>query len=212
MSRTTDTPGLTDYLTALAGQDETLARVNRETGELPEGMMQSRPDQGGLLTLLTQLVDAQVAVEVGTFTGYGAICIARGLADGGHLTCLEVDEHWGSVARANLDAAGVGDRVTVEIGPAAESLAKLPEEPRIDFVYVDADKLGYPGYYDALLPRLRPGGLLVLDNTLLSGRVVDPHDEKASTMNALNARIAADERVDSVLLGFADGMTLVRKR
>jgi len=212
MSRTTDTPGLTDYLTALAGQDETLARVNRETGELPEGMMQSRPDQGGLLTLLTQLVDARVAVEVGTFTGYGAICIARGLAEDGRLTCLEVDEHWGAIARANLDAAGVGDRVTVEIGPAAESLAKLPDEPHIDFVYVDADKLGYPGYYDALLPRVRPGGLLVLDNTLLSGRVVDPHDEKASMMAALNARIAADERVDSVLLGFADGMTLVRRR
>ncbi len=93
-----------------------------------------------------------MALEVGTFTGYGAICIARGLAEGGRLTCLEVDEHWGSVARANLDAAGVGDRVTVEIGPAAESLAKLPEEPHIDFVYVDADKLGYPGYYDALAP------------------------------------------------------------
>jgi caffeoyl-CoA O-methyltransferase len=212
MSRITDTPGLTDYLTGLAGQDETLARVNRETGELPQGMMQSRPDQGALLTFLARLVEARVAIEVGTFTGYGAICIARGLAEGGRLTCFEVDAHWAEIASANLEAAGVADRATVEVGPAAASLARLPEEPHVDFVYVDADKTGYPGYYDALVPRLRPGGLLVLDNTLLSGRVIDPHDDTARVMAALNERVAADERVDSVLLGLADGMTLVRRR
>jgi caffeoyl-CoA O-methyltransferase len=212
MSRTSDTPGLTEYLTALAGQDEVLARVNRETGELPQAQMQSRPDQGALLTLLARLVQARVALEIGTFTGYGAICIARGLAEGGRLTCFEVDEHWGSVARANLEAAGVGDRATVEVGPAADALARLPEEPHVDFAYVDADKTGYPGYYDALVPRLRAGGLLVLDNTLLGGRVVDPQDDRARTMADLNERIAADERVDSTLLGLADGVTLVRKR
>jgi caffeoyl-CoA O-methyltransferase len=212
MSRTTDTPGLTEYLTGLAGQDEALARVNRETGELPQSMMQSRPDQGALLTFLARLVQARVALEIGTFTGYGAICIARGLAEGGRLTCFEVDEHWAGVARANLEAAGVGDRATVELGPAAGSLARLPEEPHVDFAYVDADKTGYPGYYEALVPRLRAGGLLVLDNTLLGGRVVDPQDDSARTMASLNERIAADERVDSALLGFADGVTLVRKR
>jgi caffeoyl-CoA O-methyltransferase len=212
MSRTSDTPGLTDYLTALAGEDEALARVNRETGQLPQAMMQSRPDQGALLTFLARLVDAKVALEVGTFTGYGAICIARGLAEGGRLTCFEVDEHWAEVARANLEAAGVADRATVEVGPAAAALDRLPEEPHVDFAYVDADKTGYPGYYDALVPRLRAGGVLVLDNTLLGGRVVDPQDDRARTMADLNERIAADERVDSALLGLADGVTLVRKR
>jgi caffeoyl-CoA O-methyltransferase len=175
-------------------------------------MMQSRPDQGALLAFLARLVDARVALEVGTFTGYGAIWIARGLADGGRLTCFEVDEHWAEVARANLEAAGVSDRVTVEVGPAAESLSRLPEEPHVDFAYVDADKPGYPAYYDALVPRLRAGGLLVLDNTLLGGRVADPQDDRSRTMADLNERIAADERVDSVLLGLADGVTLVRKR
>jgi caffeoyl-CoA O-methyltransferase len=212
MSRTSDTPGLTEYLTALARQDEALARVNRETGELPQGGMQSRPDQGALLTLLARLIQARVALEVGTFTGYGAICIARGLAEGGRLTCFEVDEHWAGVARTNLEAAGVADRTTVEVGPAAAALDRLPQEPHVDFAYVDADKTGYPGYYDALVPRLRTGGLLVLDNTLLGGRVVEPQDDRARTMADLNERIAADERVDSALLGLADGVTLVRKR
>jgi caffeoyl-CoA O-methyltransferase len=212
MARTSDTPGLTDYLTALAREDEVLARVNRETGELPQGIMQSRPDQGALLTFLARLVNAKVALEVGTFTGYGAICIARGLAEGGRLTCFEVDEHWAGVARTNLAAAGLDDRTTVEVGPAAAALDRLPEAPHVDFAYVDADKTGYPRYYDALVPRLRTGGLLVLDNTLLSGRVVDPQDDTARTMAELNERIAADERVDSALLGLADGVTLVRKR
>jgi caffeoyl-CoA O-methyltransferase len=209
MARTSEIPGLTEYLTRLAGQDEALARVNRETGELPEGGMQSRPDQGALLTLLTRLVGARAAVEVGTFTGYGAICIARGLAEGGRLTCFEVSERYAEIARRNLELAGVADRVTIEVGPAREALAEVGE---IDFAYVDADKGGYPAYYDALLPRLRPGGLLVLDNTLRGGRVIDPQDDQSRTMAQLNERIAADDRADSVLLGLADGMTLVRRR
>ena len=212
MTSAIDTAGLTEYVTALAGQDETLARVDRETRALPEAEMQSRPDQGALLTLLARIAGARVAVEVGTFTGYGAICIARGLAEGGQLTCLEVDERYAEIARRNLDAAGVSDRATVEVGPAAAALDRLPDEPHIDFAYVDADKTGYPAYYDALVGRLRPGGLLVLDNTLLGGRVVDPPDDRSRTMAALNERIAADERVDSVLLGFGDGVTLVRRR
>jgi caffeoyl-CoA O-methyltransferase len=212
MARTSDIPGLTDYLTALAGQDETLARVNRETGALPEAEMQSRPDQGALLTLLARLVDAKVALEIGTFTGYGAICIARGLAPGGRLTCLEVDERYAEIARANLEAAGVADRATVEVGPALEWLEDMPADPPVEFAYVDADKLGYPAYYDALVPRVRPGGVIVLDNTLLGGRVLDPQDERSRAMAALNRRIAADERVDSVLLGLSDGTTLVRVR
>src|SRR3954470_5617602 len=113
---------LTEYLTRFAGQDEVLARVARGTSRRPDAEMQSRPDQGALLTLLARLVDAREALEVGTFTGYGAICIARGLAPGGRLTCLEVSEEYAAVARANLERAGVADRVTIEVGPAADAL------------------------------------------------------------------------------------------
>src|SRR3954468_18149188 len=206
------TPDLNEYLTRFAGQDEVLARVARETRELPHAGMLSRPDAAALLTLLARMLDARTAFEIGTFTGYGAICIARGLAPGGHLTCLEVSEEYAEIARRNLERAGVADRVTIELGPAAESLKRLPEEPRVDLAYVDADKGGYPVYYDLLLPRLRPGGVMVLDNTLRGGRVIDPQDDPSRTMAALNDRIASDERVDSVLLGLADGMTLIRRR
>ena len=203
---------LTEYLTRFAGQDDVLARVARETSDRPDAMMQSRPDQGGLLTLLARMLDAREALEIGTFTGYGAICIARGLAGGGRLTCFEVDPELAAVARANVEAAGVGDRVTIRVGPAADGLAAIPEVPQVDLAYVDADKLAYPDYYDALVPRMRSGGLIVLDNTLLGGRVMEPGNERGEVMNALNERIAADERVESVLLGLNDGMTLARRR
>ena len=212
MASAYDFPGLYDYLTRFSGQDEVLAQVARDTAELPDAMMQSRADQGGLLTILALMLDAKVAIEVGTFTGYGAICIARGLADGGHLTCLEVSEEYAEIARRNIASAGLDDRVTVQLGPADTALAQLPDKPHIDLAYVDADKTGYPAYYDALVPRLRPGGVLVLDNTLLQGRVLDPKDDRAKTMAALNERIAADDRVDSVLLGLSDGVTLARRK
>ena len=205
-------PELTAYLTRFAGQDEVLQRVERETRLLPNAGMLSRPDQAALLTILARMLGATTAVEVGTFTGYGAICLARGLAPGGHLTCFEVSEEFARIAQRNLDAAGVADRVTITLGPAAENLAGLPDEPHVDIAYVDADKTGYPAYYDALVPRLRPGGLLVLDNTLLGNRVLDPQDERSTTMAALNERIAADDRVESVLLGLSDGVTLARRR
>ena len=205
-------PELTAYLTRFAGQDEVLARVEAETRLLPNAGMLSRPDQAALLTILARMLDAKTAVEVGTFTGYGAICIARGLAEGGRLTCFEVSEEFAAIAGRNLEAAGLTDRVSITLGPAAEQLAALPEEPHIDLAYVDADKTGYPAYYDALVPRLRPGGVLVLDNTLLGNRVLAPEDERAQTMAALNERIAADDRVESVLLGLSDGVTLARRR
>ena len=203
---------LTEYLTRFSGQDDLLAGVARETSERPDAMMQSRPDQGGLLTLLARMLDAREALEIGTFTGYGAICIARGLAEGGRLTCFEVDPELAEVARANVEAAGVGDRVTIKVGPAADGLAAIPEVPQVDLAYVDADKLAYPDYYDALVPRMRPGGVIVLDNTLLGGRVMEPGNERGEVMNALNERIAADDRVESVLLGLNDGVTLARRR
>ena len=212
LSTAYDLPGVYEYLTRFSGQDELLAQIARETEQFPDAGMMSRADQGGLLTLLAKMLDARAAIEVGTFTGYGAVCIARGLAPGGRLTCFEVDEQFAEVARRNIERAGLADRVTVRLGPAADGIAELPEEPHLDLVYIDADKTGYPAYYDALVPRMRPGGVIALDNMLLRGRVLDPQDDRAKAIAALNERIAADDRVDSVMLGLSDGLTLARKR
>jgi caffeoyl-CoA O-methyltransferase len=210
--KTQVTQELADYLARHAGQDEVLARVERETSQLPNAQMATTPDEAALLTMLARLIGARRALEIGTFTGYGAISIARGLAEGGSLTCLEVSEEFASIAQRNLDAAGLSNRVEVLVGPADSSLRAMPEEPTFDFVFIDADKTGYPTYYDLVVPRLVPGGLLLLDNVFLGGDVVSPDDERTRTMNALNDRVTADERVDSVMIFVADGLTLVRKR
>jgi predicted O-methyltransferase YrrM len=162
--------------------------------------------------MLARLVGARRALELGTFTGYGAISIARGLAGGGRLTCLELDEDYAQTARRNLEDAGVADRVEVIVGPALESLRAIPAEPTFDYVFLDADKAGYPDYYEEIVPRLLPGGLLLIDNVLLGGSVTDPHDERERTMDSLNDRVTEDERVDSVMVLVADGLTLARRR
>jgi caffeoyl-CoA O-methyltransferase len=206
------TQELVDYLARHSRQDEVLARVERETSQLPNAMMATTPDEAALLTMLARLVGARRALEIGTFTGYGAISIARGLADGGSLLCLEVSTEYAEIARRNVESAGLSDRVSVEVGPADEALRAMPEEPTFDYVFIDADKGGYPTYYDLVIPRLVPGGLLLLDNVLLRGAVLDPVDERTRTMDELNNRVTADERVDSVMALIADGLTLVRKR
>jgi predicted O-methyltransferase YrrM len=206
------TQEVADYLARHARQDEVLERVARETAEMPNAVMATTPDEAALLTMLARLVGARRALEVGTFTGYGAICIARGLADGGRLTCLELDEEYAATARRNLADAGVADRVDVVVGPALESLRAMPAEPTFDYVFLDADKTGYPDYYDELVPRLLPGGLLLIDNVLLGGGVTDPQTERERIMDALNERVTADDRVDSVMAFVADGLTLVRRR
>ena len=205
-------PELNAYLARNARQDDVLAAVARETGRLPNAGMLSRPDAGALLTLLGRMLEAREVVEVGTFTGYGAICLARGLADGGRLTCYEVSEEYAGIARRNIERAQLQDRVTIVVGPAQEALEQLPEVPHIDLAYVDADKPGYPAYYETLVPRLRPGGVIVLDNMLAGERVLDPDNERGRMIDALNRRIAADERVESVLLGLSDGVTVARRR
>jgi predicted O-methyltransferase YrrM len=210
--KTTLTEDLGEYLARHSRQDEVLAKVERETAGRPDSMMQITPDEGALLTMLARLSDARRALEVGTFTGYSAISIARGLADGGTLLCLELKQEFADIARRNIESAGLTDRVTIEVGPADESLRALSEKPTFDFAFLDADKLGYPAYYDLIVPRLQPGGLLLLDNVLLGGGVVDPDDERTRTIDELNERITADERVDSVMALVADGLTFVRKR
>ncbi len=201
-----------DYLARHSRQDDVLAQVERETAERTDAGMQVTPDEGALLTMLARLSNARRALEVGTFTGYSAICIARGLAEDGTLLCLELMQEFADVAAANLAKAGLDDKVEIRVGPADEALRALPQEPAFDFAFLDADKLSYPGYYDEIVPRLLPGGLLLLDNVLLRGRVIDPDDDRTRTMDALNRRITEDERVDSVMTLVADGLTLVRRR
>jgi caffeoyl-CoA O-methyltransferase len=201
-----------EYLARHARQDDVLARIERETRELPRAQMMTTPDEAALLTMLARVAGAATALEVGTFTGYGAVAIARGLVDGGTLTCLELEPEFAEIAQRNLTDAGLDDRVEVVVGPADQSLREMPEEPTFDFVYLDADKTGYPAYYDLILPRLQRGGLLLIDNVLLGGSVTDPQDERSRVMDAFNARVAEDERVDSVMVLVADGLTLVRRR
>jgi caffeoyl-CoA O-methyltransferase len=210
--KTQVTQELADYLARHSGQDEVLARVERETAALPMAMMATTPDEAALLTMLARLVGARRALEIGTFTGYGAISIARGLAEDSSLTCLEVSDEYAAIARRNIESAGLSERVEIRVGPADEALRAMPEEPSFDYVFIDADKTGYPTYYDLVVPRLLPGGLLLLDNVFLGGEVVAPHDERTRTMDDLNNRVTADERVDSVMILVADGLTLARKR
>jgi caffeoyl-CoA O-methyltransferase len=210
--KTQITQELVDYLARHARQDEVLASVERETSKLPNAVMATTPDEAALLAMLARLVGARRALEVGTFTGYGAISIARGLAEGGSLTCLEVSEEYAEIARGNVEAAGLADRVEIVVGAAREALAAMPEEPTFDYVFIDADKTGYPEYYELVVPRMVQGGLLLLDNVLLRGGVLEPSDERTRIINDLNNRVTADERVDSVMVFVADGLTLVRKR
>ncbi|MCB0963747.1 MAG: class I SAM-dependent methyltransferase, partial [Acidimicrobiales bacterium] len=176
--------------------------------------MQIGPDQAALLTMLTRFAGVSNAVEVGTFTGTSALCIARGLVPGGRLLCCDVSEEWTAIARDAWVEAGVDDRIDLRIAPAAETLATLPDEPTIDLAFVDADKTGYLAYYEELVPRLRPGGWLVADNTLWSGAVVDPDatDDATEALRAYNDRAATDERVDTVVLALADGLTVSQRR
>ena len=210
------TPELHRYIVAHGSrQDDVLARVEHETDAMGDiAKMQIAADQGALLTLLTRLVDARLAVEVGTFTGYSAICIARGLPPKGRLVCCELSGDYARTASGNLRSAGLEERVDMRVGPALETLREMPRSELIDLAFVDADKESYRDYYEEILTRLRRGGLMLLDNVLLGGRVLDPppDDGAARAMARLNDAIAADERVDCAMVGVADGITLVRKR
>ena len=207
------TAELLDYLHRYGARtDEVLDRVRAETAERPDADMQIAADQGALMELLVRLIGARNALEVGTFTGYSAICIARGLADGGRLTCLELGEEVAAIARRNIDAAGVGDRVEIRVGPARESLEAIPATPAFDFAFIDADKSGYPEYYEQVLARMRQGGLVLLDNMLQGGRIVAPDTENTRVIDALNRRIHEDDRVDMAMTIGSDGLTFVRVR
>jgi caffeoyl-CoA O-methyltransferase len=195
-----------------ARTDEVLDRVRAETAVMPMAAMQISADQGALTELVVRLIGAKDALEVGTFTGYSAICVARGLAEGGKLICLELNVEFAAIAQRNIEAAAVADRVEIRIGPARESLEAIPAEPAFDFAFIDADKTGYPAYYELVLERMRPGGLVLLDNMLQGGRIVAPDTDSARVLDGLNRRIHADERVDMAMTIAADGLTFVRVR
>jgi caffeoyl-CoA O-methyltransferase len=208
-------PELHDYLVEHSSfRDGVAAEVEqaaREMGELEE--MQIGGDQAAFITLLVRAIGARRALEVGTFLGYGAISIARGLPDDGKLTCCELNEEYAERAHQHLSHAGLAERAEIRVGPAIETLRGL-DDGAFDFAFIDADKVGYPDYYEECLRLLRVNGLIMLDNTLREGTVLDPpeSDEGASTIAELNDRIAADDRVDVAMLGIADGVTLARKR
>jgi len=175
--------------------------------------MQIGDDQAVLLEILARATGARRVVEIGTFTGYSSLALARGMGPDGRLLCLDISEEWTSIARDAWTKAGVADRIDLRIGPALDTLRSLAPDETFDLAFVDADKTGYAAYYDELLPRLRSGGLLLVDNTLWSGAVLDDTDDSDDTraIRALNDRIAADPRVRVVLLPIGDGVTVVQK-
>jgi caffeoyl-CoA O-methyltransferase len=208
-------PEINDYLLAHSEPaDDVLRDLAEETHSAlaRQSGMQITHDEGELLTMLVRLTGARQAVEVGTFTGYSSICIARGLPDDGHLLCCDVSEEYTAVARRYWERAGLTDRIELRIAPAVETLSSLPTEPHLDFAFIDADKTGYPAYVEEILPRLRPGGLIVLDNMLRDGRVLAPESDDDRAIHDLNEALVADDRVDVVLLPVRDGVSLARKR
>ena len=195
--------------------DPLLQRLVEETAALGQvARMQIAPDEGMLLQLLARTIGTRFAIEIGTFTGYSAISIARGIADDGKLLCCDVNEEWAAIARRYFREAGLDRRIELRIAPALETLRSLPETESVDFAFVDADKQSYADYYEEVLKHLRPGGLLLIDNVLWGGSVVDASDESESTraIRSLNEHIAADQRVDAVIVPIADGLTIARKR
>jgi caffeoyl-CoA O-methyltransferase len=209
-------PEIHDYLLRHGTPPDAVAReLIEETKRLGGiSLMQIAPEQGAFMTLLARAIGARTAVEVGTFTGYSSLCIARGLADGGKLLCCDVSEEWTSIGRKHWEKAGVADRIELRIGPAADTLRALPPGERFDLGFIDADKPGYPVYYEEILARLRPNGLILVDNVLWMGNVARPEaqDDQTRAIRAFNEKIAADERVERVMLAISDGLTIVRKR
>ncbi|MEE4421891.1 MULTISPECIES: O-methyltransferase [Streptomyces] len=175
--------------------------------------MQSAEEQGALLAFLVRLIGARHVVEVGTFTGFSALSMAQALPADGTLVACDISEEWTAYGREAWAAAGVADRIDLRIAPALETLRAMPAEPHIDLAYLDADKGGYIAYWEELVPRLRPGGLIVADNVLYKGEVVNPAATgSALAIRAFNDHVQADARMEAVMLTVADGVTLARKR
>jgi caffeoyl-CoA O-methyltransferase len=210
------TPELYEYLVAHGHNGDPLrAELAAETAKLGRiSGMQIAAEQGTLMAILAGAIGARSAVEVGTFTGYSALCVARALPADGRLLCCDVNQEWTAVARRYWERAGVANKITLKLGPAADTLKALPASHTFDFAFIDADKTSYAVYYEEILKRLRPSGLILIDNVLWNGAIIDQTKRDADTLalRALNDFIAKDARVEAVMLGIADGLTIVRKR
>jgi caffeoyl-CoA O-methyltransferase len=212
------TPELADYVRASSeAPDEVAADLLAETAAMAErgeapATFQIAPEQGVFMQILTRALGARQAIEIGTFTGFSALCIARGLPDDGSLLCLDRNEEWTTVARRYWERAGLADRIELRLGDALPTLSSLPEEPTFDLAFVDADKAAYPAYVEGLYPRVRQNGVVLLDNTLRTGKVLHPDTDENRVLADMNAALAADPRWETVLLPMADGLTMLRKR
>ncbi|MGW0950095.1 O-methyltransferase [Streptomyces sp. NPDC002623] len=209
---------LLDYVRSVSLRDDEILRdLVAETAGMPTlNAMVTMPEEGQLLAMLVGLTGATRVLEIGTFTGYSTLCMARALPPGGRIVTCDISERWTRVAQRYWSRAGVSDRIELRLGDGAETMAKLLAEhgpETFDLVFVDADKTGYARYYEEALTHLRPGGLVVLDNTLYFGRVADPEakDPDTEAIRELNAALLVDSRVELSLLVMADGITLVRK-
>jgi len=190
-----------------------LSRLRDDTAQMPMAQMQIAPEQGAFMALLVKLTGATSILEIGTFTGYSSTAMALAMPPGGRITCLDVSREWTDRAQEAWRDAGIADRVDLRIGPAVESLGEL-EDDAFDLAFIDADKTSYDAYYEGCLRVVRPGGLILIDNVLQGGRVADAgaDDDNVVAIRALNAKIAADDRVDMTLLPVADGLTMARVR
>ena len=220
MSRRT-TP-LTDelydyYLEVSLRESDVLRRLREETARLEKAQMQISPEQGQFMHLLVKLIGARLALEIGTFTGYSALCVAKALPEDGKLIACDIDEEWPSFGMRYWAEAGVRDRIDFRAGPAIETLSDLTHEgmeESFDFVFIDADKRGLDDYYQMSLRLVRRGGVIAVDNTLWHGKVADDevHDDDTMAIRGFNARVIDDERVELSLVPIGDGLTLLRKR
>jgi len=205
-----------EYLVAHGTPPDALLRdLITDTAERFPGnvIYQIGPEQGTFMTMLASVMGARQAVEVGTFTGYSSICVARGLAADGKLICCDISEEFTSLARTYWQKAGLAGRIELRLGPALDTLRALPGGAWLDLAFIDADKRGYRGYWDELVPRMRPGGVILVDNTLLHGRIfAENPDPDALAIRDFNEYVLTDDRVDLVMLPVGDGLTLARIR
>jgi caffeoyl-CoA O-methyltransferase len=206
------------YAVQHSDADEMMSRLAEETERSAADSIEmlSSPEQGAMMTLLVRAIGSRRALELGTFTGYASMAIARGLPADGLLVTCDISEEWTAIAQRFWDEAGLAERIDLRLGPALDTLAKLPESEPFDFAFIDADKGNYPRYYDECMRLLRPGGLIAIDNVFYGGAVIADRDRSdrgrfAAEVRELNDRIAADERVLSTMLGIADGVTLALK-
>lgn len=210
-------PDVVEYATAHStAADDIQRRLIAETAQRvsSNAQMQISSDEGVFLQLVTRASGARHAIEVGTFTGYSALCIARALPADGTLLCCDVSEEWTSIGQRYWTEAGVADKIDLRIAPAIDTLRSLPADRRFDLAFIDADKPSYHAYYQEILGRMDAGGLILVDNTVWSGKVLDPDPDDANTaaLAEFNDALVADDRVDVVMLTFRDGVTMARKR